>query len=458
MNSLVSWLCDNRLNYAGMHVEKVISNMQQCEEWSDCMEHLRRRLLEAKTAKKAMTDAISFATIEEKKLGGEEAKWTRWQTLIKEFSYTLQHLQKVAVSQRVLDEFSILPNGKTEGTLDCECCDGDVSSGEDSCADDEFFFKSFNLDCGLINEDILEAFFQQGMTNELLESWARQEHSLWREMEKSLPSRVQHMSLYFMQSLAKELKLRPEAWYEMSTLFDLFWRRTSRQIVPDSCPEVCGSIFRLVLKLDSPMTQVDEWILSEVQKFSQWILSNNFNVSPLVEIKLATLDAVEMELLTSLEWRLNVPTAFTWAKSFTARFSVLTNQMFQKFLGLMWQRMVLQMDFAIQSLPPKIAPRNLAIGVFALGLVSANLIPANIVLPNDMDEARVYFLSNQPEGAASLASVTDGRYRALCELLETTTCSPLSSIQKSCHKVLTMLSDHQHAQNSMESSIVRQKI
>jgi hypothetical protein len=301
-----------------------------------------------------------------------------------------------------------------------------------------------DLAADLLTEDVLDGFFENGASCELLGSWTKIEATVWsgKTSDEIIPSPVRSVVLQFMRCVSIDLRLLPEAWYEMVAMFELYLNRTSRDDLLESLPLCSSVIIRLIAKFDSQFaycSDVDALLCMEAPKLGGWLVSHGYIASqPSLDTK--QIDDMEKEVLSILEWRLTLPTSLTWSRSFLVRFSMLTQQRYKASLQWLWVQTSTQLDYFIQEgLAPHLTPQQLAIGLFVLGLASANLIPMNAIFGEEDEEIRQAFLACQQTGAAVLEDASHGPLKLFSKLLEISTTVPMISIRHYCHDIAKMV-------------------
>jgi len=296
----------------------------------------------------------------------------------------------------------------------------------------------------LLTDEAMEGFFQNGASCELMDSWAKMESEIWhaKDSDNVIPSPVRSVTLKFMQFVARDLKLPPEAWYEMVVVFDLYILRASRNDLLESLVLVSGGVIRLIAKLGSQYalcSDIDALLQMELPKLANWFVTHGYLAST-PSLSDRDIDDMEKDVLTILEWRINLPTVMTWSRCFLTRFSVLTQQKYKASLHWLWVHMATQLDYFVQEgLSPDLAPQQLAMAFFVLGLASANLIPLNVVFEEKDVASREAFLSCQPDGAAIMEDASNGPLKLFCQLLEISTTASIPSLQRACRDIVDVV-------------------
>jgi hypothetical protein len=289
----------------------------------------------------------------------------------------------------------------------------------------------------LLNDDVFESLFQLGVSCEFLEVSLETEEEAWSKQRRgaTIDPMLHCAMVRWMRSVATELQLQSAAWYAMATLLDLYLN-TAGDRPNDSLPAVCATIVGIVQKLECS-DDVSDCPLQRLPELSKWLQSQGLLDSPPTVPQDVRFE--ELEVLQALEWRVIVPTVFTWSSAFMVRFTTLTRQMFTASLAWIWEHNLGQMAFFLQGNVTELQPRQLAIGLFALGLVSANIIPVNMVFPEEADADRRVFLRQQQEGAAKLCDPPEDWQQLIRKVLEFSTKASQSDIQQYCREVTDAL-------------------
>jgi hypothetical protein len=307
----------------------------------------------------------------------------------------------------------------------------------------------------LFSESILDELFEQCVTCEGTEALKITENNVWNVEKRnvSIPPEVRFMALKFMQYMALKTKLATDAWFNMVTIFDAYCLRSAKPISLDMLPALCAAIIRLVIKMDDQLVSTEEWIIEEAPKLADWLIEHG-HVKAQPSISFGQMELMEVDVVESLQWRLHSPSVFKWSNLFMARYSVFTRHRFDTSLGCIWKHILAQMEFFVLSLHvPDLAPRQVSVGLFFLGLVSANLMPVKIVFPDETDEVRTRFLASLQNGAGTLQDIVDGHYHLLCQLIETTICASMSSLQKDCRCVAMAIQRFQKTEGPRPNSL-----
>lgn len=269
-----------------------------------------------------------------------------------------------------------------------------VPSPEDTPLPEEFCGNSFKM-----SAVVLDSLDDNGVSDELLAHWSMQEKQGLRPVadrdpeacsheEGGLPAQARQAAMSFLVHLPQCVGLPATSWFEAATLLDMYYLKAMKPSVDavDSLAATCVAIIAILKKDDCLSARVDSSIfVPRACMLAKHLEQLGYDV-PTVTADL--IDEQERHVLRLLEWRVHVPSSFSWISAFTVRFNVFTRSMFSSQLSWVWQQSVSGSRFFTmqQAASSDLPPATLAAGLFAIGLVTAGLIPLESLQPADMGD------------------------------------------------------------------------
>jgi hypothetical protein len=244
-----------------------------------------------------------------------------------------------------------------------------------------------------MNSVVLDALDDNAVCDELLEQWVLQEQRVLHPIGGQghdgvrLPANARQAALSFLTHMPQCVGLPPQSWFQAATLLDMYYLKAMKPTAEAVAvlPAACIAIIALLKKDDCVSTRVQACALvPRANTLAKFLEQMGYDVPPVTS---QMIDAQEKQVLQMLQWRLHVPTSWSWVNAFTLRFNVFTRSVFSSQLSWVWQHSVsgsrfftMQQDMSSDPLPPRI----LATGLFAIGLVAVNLLPLEAIQPPDM--------------------------------------------------------------------------
>jgi hypothetical protein len=170
---------------------------------------------------------------------------------------------------------------------------------------------------------MLEKFFSQGIDDEFMVSQARAEACFFGTPEAARGTApapaARGIALSFMQKMVAMANIDMDRWYEMAALFDLYCLRSEKDAAElcESLPVLAAAIFRLVAKHDKQSDCVDGGSL-EIGAMLEKVLAGRCCAS-VRPVSISAFSKMEMEVLKTVDWKVDMPTVHWWSKCFMSR-------------------------------------------------------------------------------------------------------------------------------------------
>ena len=193
-----------------------------------------------------------------------------------------------------------------------------------------------------------------------------------------------------MYKLIKELDTSPTAqtrFFQAVMLYDIYSSQHSDVLSSDCIPTLCAVLVRLCFKFEDTHDS-DEGVerLASVPRVAAAVVDYLLIVtggSPVMKfLSDADLKCMELDVLTSLQWRLLVPTLPDWIMLLSSRFDILSNGQIQETLRSLcpslWPFLIYVSELLVWQCPntAESAPSRVARGLMCLTWFASGALPA----------------------------------------------------------------------------------
>jgi len=291
-------------------------------------------------------------------------------------------------------------------------------------------------------EDIQDILEQQGAGDLLLTTWATSEAkvldvaniALAPSSSKALQGAgrapmARRMAVVVLGNLVREFSLPEKAWTKAVLILDVYCSRNPDALQADSLPGLCAALIRLQKKWEEQgdFSQQLQHLAPRASALVDQMLVATGQPPSMVLASDEDLDSAELAVLSSIKWRVNLPTVFDWITLISARLNTLTCKLSEPIITELWGysnkcvRLLTLHCPASRDYPP----RRVAQGFFCLICTASGLLPADYLGLSMVEYTSSWTLPPCPEVTeeskpnslefflAALSSATNSNYRAL---------------------------------------------
>jgi len=304
-------------------------------------------------------------------------------------------------------------------------------------------------ECSVRDDAVQDALDVQCVPDELIEDWSRRENQAFQpklcavpQEPLCLPPPVRTAALSFIAVCAQQAELTQKGWFEASTLLDIFHLKTinaKSAISMDCLLATCAALVCIIKKNDKLVSYgiADaENFVATASYFAQ-DLEDMGCPSVEAEVTVEMIQSQERHILSTLGWRIHVPTIDSWSTMFIARFNVLTrNLLVQKLQWVQYQSLSSsQLLMMKQAFTKERSPRTLAVGLLGIGLVAAGLFPMQAFKPPNLtcEEWSDMFKDIQANGQQPHCQIPPCHSVTMMQVFMETIGADLIDIQECCH-------------------------
>jgi len=256
-----------------------------------------------------------------------------------------------------------------------------------------------------------------GFPDDMLELWMDNEQEALRDASKgeswllrpldSTTRSIREISVLMVGAFMERFGLQTDVMAQTVAVLDVYWHRSVDATDVRSIPNMCFSICRTMLKVHMNWHQVTNLQPEDLQSMAEWFQQTASVISgQAVDVSMQDSGEQELRILKALDWRIDIPTAFTWLAAFHIRLAAVAPTDLVPTLGLGRERSeelgkMLTQQLSLFDIPP----HRLARGLLGCGLMMAGLLPAEALHLQDLIGAeawqRLLDLTPTPGGPAA---------------------------------------------------------
>lgn len=240
-----------------------------------------------------------------------------------------------------------------------------------------------------LSEELQEALFVAGASEETVEWWEEQENKVMDTIRTpALPAYTRGAALEFMRFLTSRAELQFQGWCEAVMLFDVFCGRAenSRGEITEQLPAICVAAVRLVSKTDGSVGLALGAAADMASHFGRSLFENGL-AGVRTDFSVEDIGNQEHKIVRVLDWNVNMPTPFSWLSLLCTRFNVLMRGTLVGLMHSISPHMAASCQALVRQNPSRksLAPRRLARGVLCIGLLGARLLPLEAFRPIELN-------------------------------------------------------------------------
>eukprot|EP00928_Gymnodinium_smaydae_P023645 TRINITY_DN19435_c0_g2_i1.p1 TRINITY_DN19435_c0_g2~~TRINITY_DN19435_c0_g2_i1.p1 ORF type:complete len:562 (+),score=143.29 TRINITY_DN19435_c0_g2_i1:40-1725(+) len=266
---------------------------------------------------------------------------------------------------------------------------------------------------------------------EFLEIFQRRLEDRESEEEPTINHHLRSVAMQLMGTLFSSYGLEVRIFYEAALIFDAFLSTTrgKAELSPESLPNICFAIVRLLDKLDNcrfprTVTLGLDPVVAACQAFSAR-LPGCF----LGRVTEQQVTSQERAVLNAISWDLPKSSTYSWLSSMGNRMMIISRGAFAPSLAWVWRWTTMWAHTLTLNLPVSsasaaaLAPVRVARGLFCIGLILAGVSPPRIFKHAEEDDAAWVerLRSFSPTGSNTMISndnFPEGHWQSLLEVVQ----------------------------------------
>jgi len=265
-----------------------------------------------------------------------------------------------------------------------------------------------------------------------------------RSKEVAMTTPVRAVASDWLRRAVYMIDLEEDDMYRAEMLLEICYARRGRDILY-KLPSVCMAIVRVLRKASSSnVLYLDNFDFNTYAEEMTEALTRIGLEG--VDGNCEMMEAIEAELLLELDWEINVPTIWTWLRTYSARFTVLTRNIFSTQMVWVWQMGLGLAETLMLSnqFPAYISIKELIGGVLCLMWVHTGLLPLSEFRPQGWtpDKWDTLYLQAKLEATIPVCSIPCAK-DAMLEIVQMATGTCIGALQQQMEVVLMMMRETQ---------------
>lgn len=250
------------------------------------------------------------------------------------------------------------------------------------------------------------------------------------------PANVRGAALMASFSIRHPMEQEPRSWFHQAVLFDYLQCLDGSCTSTENMVPTVIAIARLVRKQDTSMPEIHCGLgPKELGLHLASVLGQvGFSAAPCSP---ASVSMAEVAAFKKLNYRVNIPTVYTWLSSYLCRFAV--HGIYVNSLNHVWDQSIsFAQVLVMRQAATEVRPRILSAGLLLLGFVGATLVSwqdLHSQAHGSAEEWNMLYQHSQPSGAVPTCALNAVQRQYVLQCLKATLCIDM---QQMCEAVQTV--------------------